>query len=58
MYYVVLLKELNLLEIKKLTFLLLIGRFPRFGDFHISGLRPKDLECNFGLSCFSENGKM
>ena len=42
----------------KHTVLYLIGRFPRFSDSHISGLRPQDLECNFGLSWFSENGKM
>ena len=34
-----------------------IGRFPRFGDFHISWLRPQNLECHFGLSWFRENGK-
>ena len=39
-----------------LTFV--IGRFLRFGDSHISGLRSKNLECNFGLSWFSESRKM
>ena len=35
-----------------------IGRYPRFGDSHISGLRPQNWECNFGLSRFRENGKL
>ena len=34
-----------------------IGLFPMFGDSHISWLRPRKLECNFGLSWFRENGK-
>ena len=35
-----------------------IGHFRRLGDFRVSRLRPQNLECNFGLSWFSENRKM
>ena len=35
-----------------------IGHFLTFGDSHISELRPQNLECNFGLNWFRENGQM
>ena len=35
-----------------------IGCYPRFGNSHISGMRPQNLECKFVLSWFREKGKM
>ena len=35
-----------------------IGRFPRFGESHIFGLRSQNLERGVGLSWLRENGKM
>ena len=44
--------------IKKCIELLIIRRFPRFSDSHFSGLCLQNLECNFGLTWFRENGKI